>query len=58
MRQALSVNIFENLNAITVLYQLREKFKRISIKDNVKGDPDFIYKQNNKLLLAVEVKTF
>jgi len=42
----LSVNIFENLNAITVLHQPREKFKRISTEDNIKGNPDFIYKHN------------
>ena len=58
VRQALSVNMFENLNKITVSRQPREKFKRISTEDNVKGEPDFIYKQHDKLLLAVEVKTF
>ncbi|CAG8632382.1 5977_t:CDS:2 [Funneliformis caledonium] len=58
VRQALSVNMFENLNKVTVSRQPREKFKRISTEDNVKGEPDFIYKQRDKLLLAVEVKTF
>lgn len=58
VRQALSVNVLENLNKITVLCQPREKFKRISIEDNIKGEPEFIYKQYDKLLLAVEVKTF
>jgi hypothetical protein len=33
-------------------------FKRISKEDNVIGRPDFIYKQVNKLLLLIEVKTF
>jgi len=44
VRQVLSINIFENLNKITVLRQLREKFKRISAENNVKEGPDFIYK--------------
>ena len=44
VRQVLSINIFENLNKITVLYQPKEKFKRISEENNVKEGPDFIYK--------------
>ncbi|CAG8484634.1 2694_t:CDS:2 [Acaulospora morrowiae] len=58
VRQALSVNILENLNRITTSRQPREKHKRISSEDLVTGDPDFIYKQDGKLLLAIEVGSY
>ena len=51
---------------ITVSCQLREKFKRISTEDNVKGNPDFIYSNiiiiiiswnKNFLIFCVKCKT-
>ncbi|CAG8601406.1 2617_t:CDS:2 [Diversispora eburnea] len=57
VRGALKNNIFDNLHIITTSQQQIEFFKRISKEDNVKGDPDFIYKNINELLIIIEVKT-
>ncbi|CAG8751929.1 10425_t:CDS:2, partial [Racocetra persica] len=57
VRGALKNNVFDNLHLITTSKRPIEVFKRISIEDEVKGEPDFIYKRIGKLLLPIEVKT-
>ena len=58
VKEALNVNILKHLNIITSKREPKERFKCISVENGVKGDPDFIYRQPNKILLAVEVKMF
>ncbi|CAG8553579.1 3183_t:CDS:2, partial [Racocetra persica] len=57
VRGALKNNILDNLHILTTSRNPVEVFKRIAKEDNIIGEPDFIYKQANKLLLIVEVKT-
>ncbi|CAG8523249.1 13885_t:CDS:2 [Cetraspora pellucida] len=57
VREALKNIIFDNLHMITTSQQQIEFYKRISMEDNIKGDPDFIYRNNDELLTIIEVKT-
>ncbi|CAG8723196.1 18550_t:CDS:2, partial [Racocetra fulgida] len=54
VRSTLKNNVFDNLHLITTSKRPIKVFKRISIEDEVKGEPDFIYKRIGKLLLPIE----
>lgn len=58
VREALNVNVFRVLSATMESNQMpKEVFRRSSAFEKVQGKPDFILIDDNRLILAIEVKT-